>query len=69
MKKRPIILITIFVLLFVVPSLVGLLTDWLWFKEVGFENIFTTILSTKLLLGVGVGCQLCKRCQEPFIVI
>ncbi len=52
MKKKPIILITIFMLVFIVPSLVGLLTDWFWFQEVGLENIFTTILSAKLLLGI-----------------
>ena len=40
---------------FTVPSLFSLLTDWYWFQEVGFSNIFTTILSAKILLGVGVG--------------
>lgn len=55
MKKKPIILITIFVLVFVVPSLVGLLTDWFWFQEVGFENVFTTILSAKFFLGIIAG--------------
>ena len=40
---------------FVVPSLFQLLTDWYWFVEIGFSNIFTTILFSKILLGLGVG--------------
>ena len=33
----------------------GLLTDWYWFQEIGFSNIFTTILITKIILGLSVG--------------
>ncbi|MCH8329619.1 MAG: UPF0182 family protein, partial [Nanoarchaeota archaeon] len=40
---------------FIVPSLFRLLTDWYWFQEIGFQNIFTIILGTKILLGLGVG--------------
>ena len=53
-KKRPILLIVFFLFL-VVPKIVSLTTDWFWFKEIGFENIFITILSTKVVLGFGVG--------------
>jgi len=55
MTKKLIILIVVFFLLFIVPGLVGLVTDWFWFEEIGFENIFTTILSTKIILGLAVG--------------
>ncbi|MCG2686945.1 UPF0182 family protein [Candidatus Parcubacteria bacterium] len=57
-QKRTIIyivygLIALFIL--TIPRLFQLLTDWYWFQEVGFSNIFTTILSAKILLGLGVG--------------
>jgi len=41
--------------IFIVPRLFQLLTDWYWFVEVGFSTIFTTILFSKILLGLGVG--------------
>ena len=33
------------------PSIVGLYTDWLWFGETGYRQVFTTTLGTRLLLG------------------
>lgn len=53
MNKRLLILIIIFFFIFL--SLVDLITDWFWFQEIGFENIFTTILGTKIILGLVVG--------------
>ena len=41
--------------IFIIPGLFQLLTDWYWFQEIGFSNIFITILSTKIVLGLGVG--------------
>ncbi|MDP3995815.1 MAG: UPF0182 family protein, partial [bacterium] len=55
MNKRLVIAILIFFFIFVVPFLVRLLTDWFWFTDVGFNNIFTTILSTQVILGSLVG--------------
>jgi hypothetical protein len=55
MTKKLLTLVVIFFFIFVFPSLVGLLTDWFWFQEIGFENIFTTILGTKIILGLVVG--------------
>lgn len=40
---------------FVLPGLFRLLTDWYWFQEIGFQNIFTIILGAKILLGFVVG--------------
>src|SRR4030042_6744944 len=40
------------VLLFILPKLIGFFTDWLWFGEVGYTQVFTTHLITQLLLGV-----------------
>ncbi len=37
------------------PVLFRLLTDWYWFQEIGFSNIFTTILGAKIFLGLTVG--------------
>lgn len=39
-------------LVFGLPLLVELYTDWLWFGGVGFTKIFTTIIGTKLFLGL-----------------
>jgi uncharacterized protein len=38
---------------------VTLYTDWLWFQEVGFSKVFTTILYTKTLLGAAAGVSVC----------
>jgi len=45
----------VFLAVFIVPGLFRLLTDWYWFKEIGFSNIFTTILAAKIFLGLAVG--------------
>jgi uncharacterized protein len=48
----------IVVLFLVLPfgrQLVELYTDWLWFQEVRFPGIYTTILSLKVLLGLAAG--------------
>ena len=43
------------VLLFlVVPSFAGFYTDWIWFKQVGFDQLFIRTLSSKLILGGAV---------------
>src|SRR4030042_948201 len=39
---------------FILPKLIGFFTDWLWFGEVGYTQVFTTRLITQLLLGVSV---------------
>src|SRR5688500_18076538 len=36
-----------------VPQLVRYYTDWLWFSEVGFRQVFTTILRSQSLLFAG----------------
>lgn len=56
MKKKYIILLIIIVFLILISSgTVRLITDWLWFEGIGFENIFTTILGTKIILGLIAG--------------
>lgn len=41
----------VLVLLISIPALIGLLTDWYWFRAVGFERVFLTSISTRVLLG------------------
>lgn len=36
-------------------NIVALVTDWWWFSEVGFTEIFTKSLATKVILGLTVG--------------
>jgi hypothetical protein len=52
------VLVVMVVLFVVVPfgrQVVELYTDWLWFDEVGFQGVFSTIVSTKVLLGAVAG--------------
>lgn len=37
------------------PGFAGLYTDWLWFSEIGYQNVFSTLLLTKLSLGILAG--------------
>lgn len=37
------------------PALAGFLTEWSWFRQLGYDQVFTTRLLTKLGLGLGVG--------------
>src|SRR5687767_569969 len=48
---RPVWIIGVVFLAFgAIPSLVGFLADWLWFREIGYQTVFTTELTTKSLL-------------------
>jgi uncharacterized membrane protein (UPF0182 family) len=39
-----------FAVLFFFPALIGLLTDWWWFQEIGYQVVFTRELVTRVLL-------------------
>ncbi|GGG76227.1 UPF0182 family protein [Corynebacterium pelargi] len=59
-KKRPsrkvANLIAFVVILFaLVPLFIGLYTDWLWFGEVNFRNVFSKVLITRIGLFVAFG--------------
>jgi uncharacterized membrane protein (UPF0182 family) len=46
-------LLPIAILLFVLlPGMTSFYSDWLWFKEVGYENVFLTVLRMKFILGL-----------------
>jgi uncharacterized membrane protein (UPF0182 family) len=44
-----------FLALFFFPSLLSLLVDWWWFQEIGYQNVFTRELVTRVLLFLVVG--------------
>jgi len=43
-----------FIIVFVGPA-ISLYTDWMWFQEVGFAQVFTTSLTYKVILAVIFG--------------
>ncbi len=52
----PLILLALLFLSFTgVPWLAEFLTDWYWFRQLGFESVFTGRLFARLGLGFGVG--------------
>ena len=55
MPRRSLILVVVLALLVFVagPSLVSFYTDWLWFGEVGYQFVYSTILTTQAVLFVG----------------
>ncbi|HUB54739.1 MAG TPA: UPF0182 family protein, partial [Mycobacterium sp.] len=59
LTRRSRILITIalavILLLLVGPRLIDGYVDWLWFGELGYRSVFTTVLLTRLVLFVIVG--------------
>ena len=46
----PGLILLLFVLLLVVPSAVEYYTDWLWFRELGFEGVFLRRINAQLLV-------------------
>ncbi len=52
MKIKALIL-GLLALLFIVPQIAGVWVDYLWFESMGYLSVFTTILSTRLFLGIG----------------
>ncbi|MEO5903633.1 MAG: UPF0182 family protein, partial [Gemmatimonadaceae bacterium] len=46
------IVVVLFLLFTIIPGTVGYITDWLWFREVGFQSVFATELIAKLGLFV-----------------
>jgi uncharacterized protein len=57
LTRGPIVFVAVFVLLIAFWRTVGFITDWFWFQEVGYENVFVTTyvaqLETALLFGIG----------------
>ena len=49
------VIAALLILLILAASLVNVYTDWLWFGEVGFRGVYSTILRTRLILFFAVG--------------
>lgn len=47
--------IVVFVAIIAWPAWATFYTDWLWFKDLGYQTVFSTELLTKVTLGVTVG--------------
>lgn len=45
----------ILIFFIVLPSIIYLYTEWLWFGEVGYTQVFWKILLTRLLMGLATG--------------
>src|SRR4051812_16605836 len=45
-----IVVAAIFVFLVLLPWLATFFTDWLWFREIGFQTVFTTSLVARIVL-------------------
>ncbi|HUL75024.1 MAG TPA: UPF0182 family protein [Vicinamibacterales bacterium] len=46
----PGLIVALLVLLFVVPSAVDYYTDWLWFREMGYEGVFLRSINAQVLV-------------------
>ena len=54
MRARIPLILAGFLLLLVLPAFAEFYTEWLWFGETGYQQIFLRSLTTKVLLGAGV---------------
>ncbi|HVL16391.1 MAG TPA: UPF0182 family protein [Gemmatimonadales bacterium] len=50
-----ILLLAFLLVAFVLPASYGLITDWWWFGEIGYQVVFTRELTTRVLLFLGAG--------------
>ena len=55
MRLRAPLILALVLLLFAVPTTAEFYTDWLWFKEVGYEQVFLRSLTAQSLVTTGVG--------------
>ena len=53
MPLRAIVLVLAALAFFVLPATVDFLSDWLWFAEVGYRDVYATELTMRGLLGAG----------------
>ena len=54
MRRAPLLLLLVF-LITGIPAMAEFYTDWLWFQEVGYEQVFLRSLTVRALVAVGVG--------------
>jgi len=54
-RLTPILLAAFLLTVFILPAFYGLITDWWWFREIGYQIVFTRELSTRVLLFLAAG--------------
>ena len=54
-RVAPILLLAAVAALFLLPASFGLLADWWWFREIGYEIVFTRELTTRVLIFLAAG--------------
>src|SRR6266496_4803204 len=54
-RLRLVVLVLLIALFLSFSTLVELAAEWLWFRALGYERVFTTRLVAEVVLGVGVG--------------
>jgi uncharacterized membrane protein (UPF0182 family) len=47
LRSLPGLLVVAALLLFIVPTMAGFYTDWLWFRELGYEGVFLRMLNSQ----------------------
>jgi uncharacterized membrane protein (UPF0182 family) len=67
-SSRVRLLILLVVLLAAVPGFAEFYTDWLWFREVGFEQVFLRTLSVQSLVSLGTGVVVFAILAANFLV-
>jgi uncharacterized membrane protein (UPF0182 family) len=70
------VLAAVIVLFIVASSLVGVYINWLWFGSVGFRQVYTSVIETRVVLfftfglimavGIGANLVLAYRARPPF---
>ena len=50
-----ILLLAFLLVVFVLPASYALITDWWWFREIGYQAVFTRELTTRVLLFLAAG--------------
>lgn len=50
-RRGSLVAIALIVVALAIPALATALTDWLWFREIGFERVFTLKITAQLFLG------------------
>ena len=57
--------LVVVLLLLVGPRLIDAYVDWLWFGELGYRSVFTTVLVTRLVVFLVAGAARRRRSCSP----
>lgn len=68
-KVRAAFLVLLFLAVISISAVVGLYTELLWFREVGFQDVFWTILSSRVILVAAFGVVFFVLCLVNLMVV